>query len=63
MDATFLLINICSLIRASIVGSPPILGSIGVRKSARTPSAVLVSPNILSFTLGGIDGGFVHQDN
>ena len=40
-DAAIPLINQCNLIRASLVGSLLILGSIGVEKSVRTPLKVL----------------------
>ena len=58
-DATFPLTNICKPINASLVGSPPIFGSMGVGKSTRTPLTLLVAPAIMPHTLGGIDGGFV----
>ena len=60
MDAAFPLMSLFRLITATLVSSPPIFGSIGTRKSARNPLALLVVP--VSCTLGGIDGGFVHWD-
>ena len=62
-DAAFPLINQCRSIIPSLVGSPSIFGSIGVGKSVRTPSTLLVALAISSRTLVGLDGGFVPWDN
>ena len=42
-----------------LVGSPPILGRIGVGNAARTPSTLTVAPAMTSNKLVGIDGEFV----
>ena len=52
----------CRSIRVYLVGSPLILGSMGVRKSERTPSILLVALTIFSCTLGGIGDGFILWD-
>ena len=62
-DAKSPLINQCRSISAFIVDSKPILGSMGVGKSARTSSTLLVAPTIFSLGLGGIVGRFVPWDN
>ena len=63
MDAVFPLIIRCILIKASLVDSLSILGSIGIRKSTRNPLTLIVVPATLSCTLVGIDGGFFPCDN
>ena len=62
-DAAFLLINHCISISPSLVGSLFIFISMGVRKSARSPSPVLVAPAVQSLSLVGLDGRFVPWDN
>ena len=62
MDAAFPLTHQCKLINASLVSSPPILVSMGVRKSMRTPLALLVSPVIMFHTIGGLDSELVSRD-
>ena len=57
-DDVFPLTNRCRSISPSCVNSPSIFIRIGVRKSARTLSTLLIAPAILSHTLVGIDGGF-----
>ena len=61
MYAAFLIIDQCISINPSLVGSTAIFGRMGVGKSARDPSTLLVAPAILSHTLVGIDGRFVTQ--
>ena len=46
-----------------LVGSPPILLSIGVGKSARTPLTLDVSPSMASCALVRLYGGFVPWGN
>ena len=62
-DAIFQLINQYMSIRDSLVGYPPILGSMGVGKSERNPSELLVAPGILCRSLGGTDNGLALWDN
>ena len=62
MDAAFPLINQCKFIKASLVGYPSILGSMGIGKSARTFLTLIVAPTIFSCTLGGIGDGFIMWD-
>ena len=61
-DTKFPLINQFILISASLVVSIPIWVSMGIGKSVRNP-LMLVVPVLLSFTLGGINGGFVLWDD
>ena len=63
MDAAFTPINQYRYTESSLVVCPPILGSMGVGKYARTPLTLIVYHPILSCTLGGIDGGFVPWEN
>ena len=63
MDATFTLMSQCRSIRAYIVGYPPVLGSIGFRKSMRTPSTLHVILAMLSYIIGGINGGLILWNN
>ena len=63
MDAAFPLTGKCSSIRSSLVNSPPILGSIRVRKSMKTPLTLIVVPIMLHCTLGGHGGGFFPWKN
>ena len=62
-DAVFPLYNQCISISPSLVGSTSIFGRIGVGKSSRISSMLLISPAILSRTLLGINGGFVPWEN
>ena len=62
-DAAFPLINRCILISPYLVGSPSIFGRIGVGKSTRTPSTLIVAPAISSCTLVGIYSGFFPWEN
>ena len=62
-DTTFPLMSRCISIGDSLVGSPPIFGIIGVKKSARTTLTLLVVPAIFSCNLGGLGGGFVCDTN
>ena len=63
MDTTFPLINQLNLIRDNQFSPPPILGSIGAGKSARTPSTPIAGPAILSCSLGRINSGFFPWEN
>ena len=63
MDAALPLINCWRLTGPSLVGSLPIFGRIGVRKSARTPSMLVVALAMKYCALVGIDGGFILWDN
>ena len=62
-ETAFPLTNWCKYISTFLVGSTLIFESMGVRKSARTPSTLHVVPVIMYHTLGGINGGFFPWDN
>ena len=61
--AAFPLIIQYKSISASLVGSPPILGSMGVAKFAWNSSTFLFPPAVMSRNLGSINGGFVPWEN
>ena len=58
-EATFELIIRCTLMIASIVDSPTILGRIGVGKSARIYLMLQVAPTMTTHTPVLSDGWFV----
>ena len=62
-DAVLPLTNQCSLIRSSLVVSPPIFGSKGIKKSIRNPSTLLVASAMMSCTIVGLNDGFFPCDN
>ena len=62
-DAALPLTNRFKLIIPSLIGYHQILRIMGVGKSTRTPSMLLVAPTIISCTLGDIKGGFVPWEN